>query len=106
MNNIINRVKVGNSYTKYSFKRSNFYFIKWEPKCSTDIHDHNGKKCDFILLNGTLQEARYDKPHMGGIYSVKTVYPFIKNTMYPEDGYHEMFNYDDRVKYSIHRYYD
>jgi len=26
--------------------------------------------------------------------------------MYPEDGYHEMFNYDDRVKYSIHRYYD
>jgi hypothetical protein len=106
MNNIINRVKVGNAYTKYSFKRSNFYFIKWEPKCSTDIHDHNGKKCDFILLNGILREARYDKPHMGGLYSVKTVYPFIKNTMYPEDGYHEMFNHDDRVKYSIHRYYD
>lgn len=106
MNNIINRVKVGNAYTKYSLKRSNFYFIKWEPKCSTDIHDHNGKKCDFILLNGILREARYDKPHMGGLYSVKTVYPFIKNTMYPEDGYHEMFNHDDRVKYSIHRYYD
>ena len=43
---------------------------------------------------------------MGGLYSVKTVYPFIKNTMYPEDGYHEMFNHDDRVKYSIHRYYE
>ena len=106
MNNFINRVKIGNSYTKYSLKRSNFYFIKWEPKCSTDIHDHNGKKCDFILLNGILKEARYVKPHMGGLYSVKTIYPFIKNTMHPEDGYHEMFNHDNRVKYSIHRYYD
>ena len=106
MNNIINCIKIGNSYTKYSFKRSNFCLIKWEPKSSSGIHDHKGKKCDFILLNGILKEARYDKPHMGGLYSVKTVYPFIKNTMYPEDGYHEMFNYDDRVKYSIHRYYD
>ena len=56
MNNFINRVKIGNVYTKYSFRRSNFYLIRWEPKCSTDIHDHNGKKCDFILLNGILQE--------------------------------------------------
>ena len=106
MNNFINCIKIGNSYTKYSFKRSNFYLIKWEPKSSSGIHDHKGKKCDFILLNGILKEARYDKPHMGGLYSVKTVYPFIKNTMYPEDGYHEMFNYDNQIKYSIHRYYD
>ena len=50
MNNFISQVKVRNAYTKYSLKRSNFYLIRWEPKCSTDIH--NGKKCDFILLNG------------------------------------------------------
>jgi hypothetical protein len=106
MNNIINRVKIGNSYTKYSFKRSNFYLIKWEPKSSSGIHDHNGKKCDFMMLNGCLQEVRYEKPHMGGLYSMKYVYPFIKNTMYPEDGYHNMINYDNRIKYSIHRYYD
>lgn len=106
MNNIINRVKIGNSYTKYSFKRSNFYLIKWEPKGSSGIHDHNGKKCDFMMLNGCLQEVRYENPHMGGLYSMKYVYPFIKNTMYPEDGYHNMINYDNKIKYSIHRYYD
>ena len=48
MNKFINCIKVGNSYTKYNFIRSNFYLIKWEPKSSSGIHDHKGKKCNFI----------------------------------------------------------
>ena len=67
-----------------------------------DLMDMNPSMKDHPLetLNGTLQEVRYEKPHMGGIYNVNNIYPFIKNTMHPEDGYHEMFNYDNNwIKY-------
>tara|TARA_B100001094_G_scaffold22549_2_gene19072 strand:+ start:2650 stop:2970 length:321 start_codon:yes stop_codon:yes gene_type:complete len=106
MNNIINRVKIGNVYTKYTISLSNLALIKWEPKCSTDIHNHEGKNCNFIVLNGDLHENRYTDKYLGSLYSSKCVEPLTWTMIKPEDGYHEMFNYDDRVKYSIHRYYD
>ena len=106
MNNIINRVKVGNAYTKYTLQLSNLALIRWEPKCSTDIHDHEGKKCKFIVLNGSLQENRYTDKNLGSLYSSKCVEPLTFTKIKSEDGYHQMFNNDDWEKYSIHRYYD
>tara|TARA_B100000123_G_C25737980_1_gene432454 strand:+ start:373 stop:693 length:321 start_codon:yes stop_codon:yes gene_type:complete len=102
----INKVKVGNIYTKYNLELSNLVFIKWEPKCNTDIHDHNGKNCKFIVLNGALHEARYKEKYLGSLYSNKCIEPLTSTTIKPEDGYHQVFNFDDRAKYSIHRYYD
>lgn len=102
----INKVKVGNIYTKYNFELSNLVFIKWEPKCNTDIHNHDGKKCKFIVLNGSLQEVRYRDKYLGSVYSSKCIEPLKYTTIRPEDGYHQMFNHDGRIKYSIHRYYD
>ena len=26
------------------------YLIRWHPKSGTDIHKHNGKKCDYIMI--------------------------------------------------------
>ena len=104
--NFINRQIVNKAYTKYTLSLSNIALIKWEPKCSTDIHDHEGKKCDFIVLNGSLNETRYKEKYLGALYSSKCVEPLTWTTIKPEDGYHQMFNFDDRVKYSIHKYYD
>jgi hypothetical protein len=104
--NFIQRVKIGNAYTKYTFGLSKYAFIRWEPKCSTEIHDHGGKDCDFIVLNGSLQEARYKDKYLGALYSSRCVEPLMKTTMKKTDGYHQMFNFDDWVKYSIHKYYD
>jgi len=94
------------SYTKYTFRISNLALIKWEPNSSTEIHDHGGKNCDFIILNGSLNETRYKDKYLGALYSSKCIKPLYKITMSKEDGYHQMFNFDNRVKYSIHKYYD
>ena len=102
---MIRILKVG-PYTKYTFQLSNLALIKWEPKCSTDIHDHDGKNCDFIVLNGSLNESRYKDKYLGALYSSKCIEPLTKIKMSKDSGYHQMFNCDNWVKYSIHRYYD
>ena len=102
---MIKILKVG-PYTKYTFQLSKLSLIRWEPKCNTDIHNHEGKNCDFIVLNGSLHENRYKDKYLGSLYSSKCVEPLTRTTISKDDGYHEMFNYDDWVKYSIHKYYD
>tara|TARA_B100001094_G_C17484446_1_gene463510 strand:+ start:128 stop:445 length:318 start_codon:yes stop_codon:yes gene_type:complete len=104
--NFIQKVKVGNIYTKYTLGLSNIALIRWEPKSNTGIHNHDGKDCDFIILNGCLHESRLSDKYLGSLYSSKTIEPLIKTTIKDTDGYHLVSNFDDRVKYSIHRYYD
>ena len=104
--NFITKVRVRNVYTKYTLSMSNIALIKWEPKSSTEIHDHDGKNCDFIVLNGSLHEARYTDKYLGALYSSKCVEPLLKTTIKKTDGYHQIFNFDNWIKYSIHKYYD
>tara|TARA_B100001287_G_C22660592_1_gene520132 strand:- start:1131 stop:1448 length:318 start_codon:yes stop_codon:yes gene_type:complete len=104
--NFITKVRVGNVYTKYTLSMSNIALIKWEPKSGTEIHDHDGKNCDFIVLNGSLHEARYTDKYLGALYSSKCVEPLLKTTIKKTDGYHQVFNFDNWIKYSIHKYYD
>ena len=103
--NFIQRVKIGNAYTKYTLGLSNYALIRWEPNCSTEIHDHDGKDCDFIVLNGSLHEARYTEKYQGSLYSSKFIEPLTLTRINDSEGYHQMFNFDDRVKYSLHWYY-
>jgi len=102
---MIQSINVG-PYIKYTFGLSNLCLIRWSPKSMTQIHNHGGKNCSFIILNDTLHECRYTDEYIGALYSSKTLNPFRINTIRDKDGYHQMFNFDDRVKYSIHRYYD
>ena len=103
--NPIQKINTG-PYTKYTLSLSNIALIRWEPKCNTDIHDHEGKNCDFIVLNGSLQENRYKDKYLGSLYSSRCIEPLVNTMIKKSDGYHQMFNFDNRVKYSIHRYYD
>ena len=102
--NPIQRVNVG-PYTKYTLSLSNIALIRWNPNSSTDIHNHDDKDCEFIVLNGSLQEARYKDKYIGALYSSRCIEPLVNTKMKKTDGYHQMFNFDNRVKYSIHKYY-
>ena len=35
------------------------YLVKWEPNHTTNIHWHDGKKCNFYLLKGKLKENKF-----------------------------------------------
>ena len=102
--NLLKSVKVGQSYIKYSLPISNLYLIKWFPKARTDIHDHDGKKCDFIILNGTLHECRYLNRNRHTLYRSQSLQPFTINSITDSDGFHQIFNFENKVKWSIHRY--
>ena len=56
--------RVYNNKTFYTKLRlpipfSERYLIRWQPKHSTGIHGHDGKKCSFYLLKGSLKEKKY-----------------------------------------------
>ena len=102
--NFLRSVKVEQAYIKYTLPISNLYLIRWFPKARTEIHDHDGKRCDFLVLNGTLHEHRYLTKDRHTYYRGQTLQPFIKNTIKDEDGCHQIFNFENKVKWSVHRY--
>ena len=63
MNQLFKSVNMYNQYIKYKIPSlySEIYLIKWFPNSKTKIHNHRGKNCNFITLNGSLSEKRYLK---------------------------------------------
>lgn len=98
--------KIGNIYTKYMIKFINneLALIQWNPKVRTSIHNHGGKNCDFYLLGGTINEVRYKNQNIGSLIAAQRITSFRKNTVKKLE-YHQIFNFDDKTKWSIHRYY-
>ena len=92
-------------YTKYKFSLSNIALIRWNHLVVQKIIIMKGKDCDFIVLNGSLHEARYKDKYIGALYSSKCIEPLTNTTIKDSDGYHQVFNFDNRVKYSLHWYY-
>ena len=92
------------SYFKYTFPIKNYYLIEWVPRSRTAIHNHNGKQCDFMLLNGSLTECRYVGENIGSLIEVNKIKPFQISSINDEIGHHQMFNIDDEVRWSIHKY--
>jgi hypothetical protein len=90
------------SYLKYTLPIQNCYLIKWFPSSKTNIHGHDGKQCDFFILNGSLFEKRYG---INGIVTYDILQPFTKYSINDQIGAHSMYNTDDKVKWSIHKYY-
>ncbi len=102
--NFLKSVTIKNIYTKYNLPFSNLYLIKWFPKVKTDIHNHDGKQCNFMVLNGSLHECRFHKDTIGSLYQSKKINPLQIYSINDEEGYHQIYNFDNRMKYSIHRY--
>ena len=61
------------SYFKYTLPIKNYYLVKWLPKSKSTIHNHDGKQCNFMLLNGSLTECRYLGPNIGSLIEVNKI---------------------------------
>ena len=103
MDRLFKSITINNQYIKYKLPslKSEIYLIKWLPNSITDIHNHNGKNCNFLLLKGSLTETRYLKNNEIESNEIK---PFQRNLINDEIGEHEIKNNDDKIKWSLHRY--
>ena len=102
--NFLRSVGINNAYIKYKLPLSNLCLIRWPPKAKTEMHDHDGKKCDFMVLSGTLHECRYLRDEKENSYMWQTINPFTINSITDEEGNHQIFNFEKKVVWSIHRY--
>ena len=98
--------RVGNIYTKYlvNLVNSELALIRWNPKVKTPIHNHGGKNCDFYLLGGSIHEVKYRGESIGTLTTSEQLTSFKKNTV-KKSKYHQIFNFDNAEKWSIHYYY-
>ena len=103
MNRLFKSITINNQYIKFIIPslKSEIYLIKWFPNSITDIHGHNGKNCNFLLIKGSLSETRYLKNNKIEINEIK---PFQRNFINDDIGEHEIKNKDNIVKWSLHRY--
>ena len=81
------------------------YLIRWNPVSKTDIHNHNNKQCDFMVLNGELLECIYLNKSISSLDNIRKIEPLKLYTMNDDLGYHQVFNLEKTVKWSIHNYY-
>ena len=93
------------SYFKYTLPIKNYYLVKWLPKSKSTIHNHDGKQCNFMLLNGSLTECRYLGPNIGSLIEVNKIKSFKISFINDDIGHHQIFNFDDKIRWSIHKYY-
>ena len=62
MEYLFKSVTMYNQYIKFKLPiLKDSYLIKWNPESHTIIHDHNGKDCDFMMLNRNVLECRYQE---------------------------------------------
>jgi len=104
--NINFKQEIKNTYVKYrlpSFKNE-YYLIKWLPNVETDFHGHEGNECKYILLKGSyLFEERCENKLSEITY--QKVKPFKVYHINDKIGIHKMINSENKIKWSIHRYY-
>lgn len=89
-------------YQKYSVRilEKEWALIRWKPLSESSIHGHAGKKCSFIVLNGSLNEKLFKSKKMIPRYHEPLRFGYVDDTM----GKHQMHNKDNRPKYSFHYY--
>ena len=96
-------INVKNQYLKYRLPSllSEMYIIRWFPNSKTDIHYHNGKLCQFMVLNDILHEKRY---HNNSNFADNLLRPFTIYSINDDIGAHSVSNNDNKIKWSLHRY--
>ena len=95
-------------YTKFRLPIpfSERYLIRWQPKHSTGIHGHDGKKCSFYLLKGSLKEKKYIFKQGLLVGNNDNILNKFLDNEYIDDtiGMHSIHNILDRPSYSYHVY--
>jgi len=101
---IYSRVYYRNSYyTKIKLPSvfCNKYLIIWKPNHITNNHYHNGKKCEFTLLYGSLKQIVFKNNNSKKINKLNK---YEINYIDDEIGSHKIINYD-KISLSYHKYY-
>jgi hypothetical protein len=99
-------ININNQYVKFKLPfLKEGYLIRWNKLSKTDIHHHNNKQCDFILLNGELLECIYKKKSINSLDTIRKIDKLKKYSINDTIGYHQIFNLDKKIKWSIHNYY-
>ena len=62
------------------------------------------KEEKWELLGGTLNEVKYKNQNIASLTGTQRITSFKKNTVEKSE-YHQIFNLDDKTKWSFHRYY-
>lgn len=102
----LKRYNINEQYIKFKLPFfTETYLIRWNPKSRTIIHSHGGKKCDFMVLSGNLFECIYEKNEIYSLKRTRDIISYNKYSINDSIGYHQVFNFDDKKKWSIHRYY-
>ena len=97
---------VNNQYVKFRLPfLKEGYLIRWNQLSRTDIHNHDDNQCDFIVLNGELLECIYQNESIGSLNNIRKIKPLQLYTINDDIGYHQVFNLEKKVKWSIHNYY-
>ena len=105
LNSFLKNELKNSSYLKYTLPIKNYYLVKWYPRASSKIHNHNGKQCNFMILNGSLNESRFRTEEKSDIIGTQLLNPFKIYKINDTEGYHQMFNLGYKNKWSIHKYY-
>ena len=90
-------------YTKYKipFLFVDIFFIVWQPKCISKIHNHSKNGCHMLILRGDLREEIYtEKLCLKGINYYNT---FSKSYIDDNIGYHRIIN-GNMYSFSLHIY--
>lgn len=98
-------ININNQYVKFKLPfLKEGYLIRWNKLSKTDIHNHNNKQCDFILLNGELLECIYKSKSIHSLDTIRRIDKLKKYSINDTIGYHQIFNLDKKIKWSIHNY--
>ena len=102
----IKRYNINNQYIKFKIPLlKEAYLIQWNPKSETIIHAHDGKQCDFMVLSGSLFECIYSGNQGGSLKHTRILTPYQKYSINDPIGSHQVFNFEAKKNWSLHRYY-
>ena len=89
-------ININNQYVKFKLPfLKEGYLIRWNKLSKTD----------FILLNGELLECIYKKKSINSLDTIRKIDKLKKYSINDTIGYHQIFNLDKKIKWSIHNYY-
>lgn len=80
------------------------YLIRWQPNHYTNLHSHNGKKCYFYLLHGSLKEIQF-KNSNNDIININVLNKFLDKGYIDDNiGKHIVSNLNNKITYTYHVY--
>ena len=90
-------------YTKYKipFPFVDIYFIVWQPKCVSKIHNHSKNGCHMLILRGDLREEIYTNKLC--LKEINYYNTFSKSYIDDNIGYHRIIN-GNLYSFSLHIY--